>query len=225
LKCTIHHTKFTRRGTGAGWTLKADALSRASPGAKRKGLETRRGASRGGDILFAEVPICFQIVRRCFSPPGAKPSSTSAVVLRPLFSSGVLQEGAFSSSPLARARGRSLRVHPPSFCAPVFPANRIGFVLAEFFGCTSVSCTGFFFDDRIITRKTRKSHRNTENIKNRLDGTHVVPSPAPTRNPRKSTEFTKRGTGAEEWKLYFFISGCGDATSARSVPRWRNPIC
>ena len=26
-------------------------------------------------------------------------------------------------------------------------------------------------------RPTRKSHRNTENIKNRLDGTHVVPSP------------------------------------------------
>jgi len=38
---------------------------------------------------------------------------------------------------------------------------------------------GFFFDGRIITRKTRKSHRNTENLKNRLDGTHVVPSPVP----------------------------------------------
>ncbi len=29
-----------------------------------------------------------------------------------------------------------------------------------------------------------------------MDGTHVVPSPAPTRNFRKSTKFTKRGTGA-----------------------------
>ena len=58
-------------------------------------------------------------------------------------------------------------------------------------------------------RPTRKSHRNTENIKNRLDGTHVVPSPSPTRNPRKSTEFTKRGTGAEKWMLFSFIWGAG----------------
>jgi hypothetical protein len=42
---------------------------------------------------------------------------------------------------------------------------------------------GFFFDGRIITRKTRKSHRNTENLKNRLDGTHVVPSPVPHTEP------------------------------------------
>jgi hypothetical protein len=35
------------------------------------------------------------------------------------------------------------------------------------------------FDGRIITRKTRKSHRNTENIKSRLDGTPVLPSPVP----------------------------------------------
>ena len=34
-------------------------------------------------------------------------------------------------------------------------------------------------DGCIITRKTPKSHRNTENIKNRLDETHVVPSPVP----------------------------------------------
>ena len=38
---------------------------------------------------------------------------------------------------------------------------------------------GILFDDRIITRKTRKSHRNTENKKNRLDWIHVVPSPVP----------------------------------------------
>jgi len=44
---------------------------------------------------------------------------------------------------------------------------------------------GILFDGRIITRKTRKSHRNTENLKNRLDGTHVVPSPVP------HTEYTE----------------------------------
>jgi hypothetical protein len=38
---------------------------------------------------------------------------------------------------------------------------------------------GIRFDDRIITRKTRKSHRNTENKKNWLDETHVVTSPVP----------------------------------------------
>ena len=44
---------------------------------------------------------------------------------------------------------------------------------------------GILFDGRIITRKTLKSHRNTENITNRLDGTHVVPSPVP------HTEYTE----------------------------------
>ena len=39
-------------------------------------------------------------------------------------------------------------------------------------------------------------HENTKNKKKWLDETHVVPSPAPTRNFRKSTKFTKRGTGA-----------------------------
>ena len=38
---------------------------------------------------------------------------------------------------------------------------------------------GILFDDRIITRKTQKSHRNTENKKNRLGWIHVVPSPVP----------------------------------------------
>jgi hypothetical protein len=38
---------------------------------------------------------------------------------------------------------------------------------------------GILFDGRIITRNTRKSHRNTENKKNRLDGTHIVPTPVP----------------------------------------------
>jgi len=45
---------------------------------------------------------------------------------------------------------------------------------------------GILFDDGIITRKTRKSHRNTENIKNRLDGTHVVPSPVPHTEPTET---------------------------------------
>jgi len=136
-----------------------------------------------------------------YASPGAKPSSTPAVVLRP------------PSLSLRESPGRSLQVHPLSFCFS-FPANRIGFAQTGFFGCMSSSCTGFFFDDRIITRKTRKSHRNTENIKNRLDWIHVVPSPAPTQNPRKrkseicsaevvrvprptrkSTEYTKRGAG------------------------------
>jgi len=52
---------------------------------------------------------------------------------------------------------------------------------------------GILFDGRIITRNTRKSHRNTENKKNRLSV--CCTSPAPTRNPQKSTEFTKRGAG------------------------------
>ena len=60
-------------------------------------------------------------------------------------------------------------------------------------GCTSIWCTGILFDGRIITRKTRKSHRNTENKKNLLSV--CCTSPAPTPNPRKSTEFTKRGRG------------------------------
>jgi len=53
---------------------------------------------------------------------------------------------------------------------------------------------GILFDGRIITRKTRKSHRNTENKKaNR--GDDVYRPPAPTPNQRKSTEYTKRGQG------------------------------
>jgi len=78
---------------------------------------------------------------------------------------------------------------------------------------------GILFDGRVITRKTRKSHRNTENIKNRLDGTHVVPSPAPTRNPQNSTEFTKRGRGWGEAFEYArsrlappFLCGCTGTT-------------
>ena len=67
----------------------------------------------------------------------------------------------FSSSPLARAsegrrpesESKSLICEPPpgeafeytrGRLAPPFPANRIEFTQAGFFGCTSVSCTGFF---------------------------------------------------------------------------------
>jgi hypothetical protein len=109
--------------------------------------------------------------------PRAKPSSTSAVVLRP-------------PSP-----GEQNRI-----CSSGILWRYIGFVY------------GILFADRIITRKTRKSHRNTENKKNRLDGTHVVSSPAPTRNPRKSTEFTKRGQGRVNGRSVL-ISGCGEVTA------------
>jgi len=115
--------------------------------------------------------------------------------------------------------GRSLRVRPRSFCASLILCGctwttffhvmkRTGITVMDFWMYFGFMY-GILFDGRIITRKTRKSHRNTENIKNRLDGTHVVPSPAPTRNPRKSTEFTKRGTGAEKWMLFSFIWGAG----------------
>ena len=49
------------------------------------------------------------------------------------------------------------------------------------------------FDGRIITRKTRKSHRNTENKKNRLDGTHVVPSPVPHTEPTEINGIHEKG--------------------------------
>ena len=123
----------------------------------------------------------------------------------------------------------------PKVCAWAWGSLRVNPGLPVWIsGWNSVSCTGFS-DVNIITRKTRKSHRNTENIKNRLDETHVVPSPVPlanfqfaqlrpvlwtgppTRNPlkrkskicsaktalraaRKSTEFTKGGTGVENLK-------------------------
>jgi hypothetical protein len=135
-------------------------------------------------------------------------------------------------------RGRSLRVHPPSYCAPVLCGCAVGggvFLLLHkaspggeafayvrgriaphssqgvmrkgawgslrvnpglllwIFGCTSVSCTGFFFDGRIITRKTQKSHRNTENKKNRLDGPHVVPSPVPHTEPTEINGIHEKG--------------------------------
>ena len=70
---------------------------------------------------------------------------------------------------------------------------------------------GIHFDDRIITRKTRKSHRNTENIEIRLSGSCRLASPAPTRNPRKSTECTKWGTGVGE------PIGSPSAEAARSI--------
>ena len=52
---------------------------------------------------------------------------------------------------------------------------------------------GILFDGRIITRKTLKSHRNTENIKNRLDGTHVVPSPIPHTEPTEINGIHEKG--------------------------------
>ena len=61
---------------------------------------------------------------------------------------------------------------------------------------------GILFDGRIITRKTRKSHRNTENKKNRSSGSCRLSSPAPTQNPRNSTEYTKRGQGLIEGRAF-----------------------
>jgi len=38
-----------------------------------------------------------------------------------------------------------------------------------------------------------------------LDGLHVLPSPVPQHQiALKSTKFTKRGTGAEEWGIFLF---------------------
>ena len=70
--------------------------------------------------------------------------------------------------------------------------------------------SGILFDSPIITRKTRNSHRNTENKKNRLDGTHIIPSPVPHTEPTEINgihEKGDRGGGMEA--LLFFISGCG----------------
>ena len=61
---------------------------------------------------------------------------------------------------------------------------------------------GILFDGRIITRKTRKSHRNTENKKNRLDGTHEVPSLVPHTEPTEINGMHEKGAGAEEWEIF-----------------------
>jgi len=52
---------------------------------------------------------------------------------------------------------------------------------------------GILFDGRIITRKTRKSHRNTENKKIRLDETYVVPSPVPHTEPTEFNGIHEKG--------------------------------
>ena len=52
---------------------------------------------------------------------------------------------------------------------------------------------GILFDGRIITRKTRKSHRNTENKKNRLDENYVVPSPVPHTEPTEINGIHEKG--------------------------------
>ena len=53
---------------------------------------------------------------RMFASPGAKPSSTSAVVFRPLFSSGVLRKGAGDDliSIVCQSR-RSISIHVPTW--------------------------------------------------------------------------------------------------------------
>jgi hypothetical protein len=152
----------------------------------------------------------------CESPQGRSLRVHPPSFCAPHSSSGVLREGGvfhliLKANPGGEAFEYTRRRFAPPFCMGVLRKGRVYYfrctwttlfhvmkqirIIVWIFGCTLVSCTGFFFDGRIITRKTRKSHRNTENLKNRLDGPHVVPSPAPTRNPRKSTEFTKRGQG------------------------------
>ena len=103
---------------------------------------------RGGVRFFAPL------LSSLSEPPGAKPSSTSAVVFRP----------------------HNVRVY----------CGRDGAMLSSEPGITVMDfwmyfgfVYGILFDGRIITRKTRKSHRNTENIKSRLDGNPVVTSPVP----------------------------------------------
>ena len=93
-------------------------------------------------------------------PQGAKPPRTPAVVLRPLFSSGVLRKrGAASAYPHASKRGSKSRVgeqvdrlanqgrafgYTLRRLSPPTLENRIEFVQVGFFGRTLVSCTGFF---------------------------------------------------------------------------------
>jgi hypothetical protein len=75
LRCNYHHTKFTKRGTGAE---ELEILSDFGVRGRDFGAEagwTRSGrpqpskalpceSARGGDILSAEVPICFQEVHQ-----------------------------------------------------------------------------------------------------------------------------------------------------------------
>jgi len=62
---------------------------------------------------------------------------------------------------------------------------------------------GILFDGCIITRKTQKSHRNTENKKaNRGDDVYRPPQPH-----TESTEINgmhEKGPGVEEWETFFF---------------------
>jgi len=61
--------------------------------------------------------------------------------------------------------------------------------------------SGILFDDRIHhTKFTKNSTKTRKPIRLGYRRLYVVPPPSPTRNFRKSTKFTKRGTGAEEWK-------------------------
>ena len=106
--------------------------------------------------------------------PGAKPSSTSAVVLRPL-SHGV-QNRICSSG-----------------------------ILWMYFGFKY----GILFDGRIITRKTQKSHRNTENLKNRLDETHVVPSPVPHTETTEINGIHEKGDRGGGKNIFSIFWGAG----------------
>ncbi len=59
---------------------------------------------------------------------------------------------------------------------------------------------GFFFDERIHHTKCTK---NTQKHEKEYDVSNVIPvelPQSPTRNVRKSTKCTKRGTGAKVWE-------------------------
>jgi hypothetical protein len=140
---------------------------------------------KGGEAFeYTRRRFAFPFLRWCCGR-GAKPSSTPATVLRPPSSSGVLREGAKPSSTSA------VVLRPP------FPANRIGFVLAGFFGCTLVSCMGFF-RCRCHHTKFTKNSTKTRKRKNRLDGTHIVPSPVPHTKFSKINEIHKKGGQGRE---------------------------
>ena len=62
-----------------------------------------------------------------------------------------------------------------------------------FFGCTSVSCKGFFLMVVSSHEIHENFHENTKNKKKWLDGTQVVPSPVPHAKFSKINEIHEKG--------------------------------
>ena len=111
--------------------------------------------------------------------PGAMLSSTSAIVLRPHFLCGCTWTTLFQVMKRIRITIMDFRMY-------------FGFMY------------GILFDGRIITRKTRKSHRNTENIKNRLSGSCRLSLPRPHTESTEINGMHEMGAGAEEWRAFIF---------------------